>query len=332
MFGSKNESVPMRLLLSNNVPSRVRSTSLSSVYLVVFCLFISVTHTVFAKSPFEDAACNDLRIRLDTKFSRLSERELNFALFDVADLGCTSEIERLLQAGADINARDRAGNTAFLLSSRKGHTNVMEILVEAGADIHQKNLNGSGALLMAVVSNRRKSVKALLDLGLDPNQGNKHALTPLIGAVYNGNKRLSLLLLDAGADPSAIDSTGKGPVIYAAGKGYYQLVELLLEADRLDVNKAYGNNLTALMWAAGYSNDVPEKDGLKSLAIILEAGANLNVLDNRGKTALHIAAGRDHLGAVEMLLDSGADTEILDKDGKTAAQATSSEEIKALLE
>jgi len=293
--------------------------------------FALVEHA-FAKSPFEDAACNDLRIRLESRFSRLGSRELNFFLFDAADLGCKKEVTRLLDSGAAIDARDRAGNTAFLLASRKGHTELVDILAGAKADIYSANLNGSNALLMAVNSNRRKTVKSLLALGLDPNTGNKHGHTPLIGAVYNGNQRLVTMLLEAGANPDVIDSTGKGAIIYAAGKGFHKLVNLLLKNSSLDVNKVYGNELTALMWAAGYSNDVPEKDGLETINSLLAKGADTTAIDNRGKTALHIASARGHSKAVQVLLEHGAVAGHADREGKTAADLASSAEIRLLIE
>ncbi len=43
-------------------------------------------------------------------------------------------------------------------------------------------------------------------------------------------------------------------MVYAAGKGYPDIVAKLLDAG-LDVDGRYDHDLTALMWAAGHSND-----------------------------------------------------------------------------
>jgi ankyrin repeat protein len=51
------------------------------------------------------------------------------------------------------------------------------------------------------------------------------------------------------------------------------------------------------MWAAGHSNDVPDSDGLRTVELLLSGGARLDDADNRGRTALMIAAELGH-GAI----------------------------------
>eukprot|EP00757_Euglenozoa_sp_SAG-D1_P000018 gene18-11488_t len=45
----------------------------------------------------------------------------------------------LLQAGADIQAKNEDGWTALMLACQNGHSNVVEMLLQAGADIQAKN-------------------------------------------------------------------------------------------------------------------------------------------------------------------------------------------------
>ena len=72
------------------------------------------------------------------------------------------------------------------------------------------------------------------------------------------------------------------------------------------------------MWAAGFSNDVPENEGEQTVKIFLKRGAQVNKRDNRGWTALTITAERGHLGVVQLLLAAGADQHLRTKNGKTA--------------
>ena len=72
------------------------------------------------------------------------------------------------------------------------------------------------------------------------------------------------------------------------------------------------------MWAAGYSNDVPASDGLATVALLLDLSAEVGARDNRGRTALMIAAERDHAEVVDALVKAGAMPDIQDKKGKTA--------------
>ncbi len=107
------------------------------------------------------------------------------------------------------------------------------------ADVNHRNLAGSTALLRAATKNRRRTAKKLLA---------------------------------AGADPGVIDATGKGAMVYAAAKGFAVIVDTLLKAG-IEVNTRYGNDLTALIWAAGHSNDVPAAEGLETVKLRLEGGA-----------------------------------------------------------
>ena len=107
-------------------------------------------------------------------------------------------------------------------------------------------------------------------------------------------------------------------------------MQLLLTAG-VDINRRYGNDLTALMWAAGYSDDAAADDGAATVRLLLAKGAQLDPADNRGRTALMIAAGRDHAEIVELLLAAGADRELRDKDGKTAADLATDDAVKTAL-
>jgi len=87
----------------------------------------------------------------------------------------------------------------------------------------------------------------------------------------------------------------------------------------VDVNARYGNGLTALMWAAGHANDVPDADGVKTTELLLARGARLDDVDDRGRSALMMAAELGHGDIIKLLLARRASTDLKDKDGKTAA-------------
>jgi len=53
--------------------------------------------------------------------------------------------------------------------------------------------------------------------------------------------------------------------------------------------------------------------------IVLQAGADPNVRQTAGYTALHAAAARDNIEMVQLLLDAGADASVRSDDGQTAA-------------
>ncbi len=100
------------------------------------------------------------------------------------------------------------------------------------------------------------------------------------------------------------------------------MTRLLLDRG-VDVNARYGNDLTILMWAAGYSSEAGVNDVMEVMKLLLDRGAHIDDRDNRGRTALMIAAELDHAEVVDFLLARGADKRLRDKQGKTAADLTS---------
>ena len=111
---------------------------------------------------------------------------------------------------------------------------------------------------------------------------------------------------------------------------------LTLEAARLlqagvDPDRRSGADLTALMWAAGHSDSAPASGALATVKLLLAKGAKVDLLDDRGRSALMIAASLGHVEIVRTLLAAGADKGLRDKGGKRAADLAVSDELRQLL-
>jgi ankyrin repeat protein len=89
--------------------------------------------------------------------------------------------------------------------------------------------------------------------------------------------------------------------------------------------------LTALMWAAGHEEGVDARAALDVVETLLAAGAPIDAVDNRGRSALMIAAEAGHGPIVDTLLARGADRTIADKSGKRAADLAANEGVRAML-
>ena len=155
----------------------------------------------------------------------------------------------------------------------------------------------------------------LLAKGADPNLARNDGLTPVTAAAFNGNDAIVADLLAHHANPNTPDNTQKTAILYAAAKGFTPVVETLLKAG-VDPNVAYGNELTALMWAAGYADGAGIDDAQSVAKLLIEHGARLDAVDNRGRTALMIAAETGHVEMVDLLLKRGANRDLRDKSGK----------------
>jgi uncharacterized protein len=70
---------------------------------------------------------------------------------------------------------------------------------------------------------------------------------------------------------------------------------------------------------------------LDVIALLLDAGASIDAIDNRGRTALMIAAELGRSEIVETLLARGADRAITDKGGKRAADLAANAGVRERL-
>src|SRR6202011_3754409 len=70
-------------------------------------------------------------------------------LLQAARKGDTASVQRLLQHGAHIEAKDQGGSTALALAGDFGHSDTVKLLLEEGADPVAGSLNGGRALIDA---------------------------------------------------------------------------------------------------------------------------------------------------------------------------------------
>jgi ankyrin repeat protein len=300
----------------------------SSVTLAFGAVLLSIVPSKSEASKVR--ACQELDQRYQEMKSAAGPLELNAALSAAADKGCLDIARRVLDDGASLGSRDRFGAMPLTHAAKAGELEIMELFLGRGAAINARNLDGSSALFVATEQDNRPIVEALIAKGADVNLPGRSGLTAVEAAAYMGSDPLVKLLIDKGADLKHADATGKGPICYAVARGFTKVVAVLLDHS-VDVNARYGNDLTALMWAAGHEDAAGSSDVADVLSLLISRGAHLNDQDNRGRTALMIAASLGHETAVDILLAHGADRTIKDKSGKTAADLAPNEELKKKL-
>ena len=240
-----------------------------------------------------------------------------------AAVGSVSEVRRHLDAGADVNGKDR-GWSALALAAVYGQADVVPVLIEAGAEIAAKS-GGWTPLATAVHYGHDDVARLLLDAGADINsrEGHPHRRTPLEIAVECQHLSTVELLLERGAalEPSQLSYW---PIIVeAATRGDATIVRVLLAhgagespafvqkaadhaavnaheaAYRLLIDHGASPTLTSVA-ALGYEKQVRE---------LLEAGTDPDETGSVYLAPLHAAAGQGHVAIVRMLLDAGANPE-----------------------
>src|SRR5262252_327954 len=271
--------------------SRITLRFIRATGLAFFCI-VATRHLGAA-----EADCRDLEQNYAQTNVGITAIQLNTLLFSSAAKDCGALARRLMAAGASLNARD---------------------------------LNGATALYAAAEAERPSTVAALLGRGADPNLTGRSSVSPLAAAAFRGNDRIVELLLARRADPDHADATGKAPIVYAAARGFASVVRRLLDAG-VDAKAQYGNDLTALMWAAGHEDGVGTTAAIAAIELLIERGAVVDAADNRGRTALMIAAERGHVAVVDMLIVRGANRDLRDKAGKTARDIASNTAVRERL-
>jgi len=305
-------------------------------------ILICLTAQTLAGAPAraEDAgepsanACNEFRAAATQALARApSSLQVNVLFFEAARKGCISAIPMLVKVGASRGARDRLSDTALAIAARMGRLAFVKALLGAGADadeLNRANAAGSTPLIQAALANRAEVAKLLVEAGARVEAANAQGESALSAAAFNGNAELARIFLDHKGAPDAADATGKSVIVYAAARGAAPIVAMLLDAG-VDVNKRYGADLTALMWAAGHADNAPGAQGLATVKLLIARGAKLDLADDRGRTALMIAAGLGHGEIAQALREAGADPALRDKAGKPAADLASGADIQAIV-
>ncbi|KAM0512856.1 hypothetical protein ACHAPE_008490 [Trichoderma viride] len=139
--------------------------------------------------------------------------------------------------------------------------------------------------------------------------------TALWYAVYGGRKEVAVLLLERGADPNTSRTTSDvgykyekhGDVLQiAVSKGDAVMVNLLLDR---------GADINAQRWGSALQTAV-DRGHLDILKLLVGRAANINGPSNEKRGVLHAAI--PHEKCFQFLLDSGADVNMRNQWGETA--------------
>lgn len=247
-----------------------------------------------------------------------------------AAAGALTAVQRLLELGFAVDARDAQGATALLHACGAGHQAIAELLLNADADPALAADSGMTALAVAVAARRDALVALVLPRGVEVDQRLPGGTTALMLAAAMGYPELVERLLHAGADLAARDSHGR-QALHAAAQFAFEtddslrarrLFDTLLRRQApLDQADQDGTTPLLLLLGAlqrpGTACDATHLGAL--VPVLLDAGAPLQHADGRGVTALHACAMHALLPAARVLLARGADRQAVDSFGRTAA-------------
>ena len=132
--------------------------------------------------------------------------------------------------GADVNAKDKYGESAVVWGATEAHWDIVTRLLAAGASTKSTNEDKENLLTLAVIYGEVEDVEAMIAAGVPLNGADSKGWTPLVRAMRAGYTDMVSVLVNAGASLAKSDSNGWTPLHWAASLGTLPLVQMLLNA------------------------------------------------------------------------------------------------------
>jgi ankyrin repeat protein len=216
--------------------------------------------------------------------------------------GNRTAVENFLALGVDPDEPEYDGTTPLMRAVHLERHEIAQLLIDAGADVRRANFYGVTALYLAARAGDAAATQMLLAAGADANVALPAGETVLLTAVNAGDADVVRLLLTGGEQGVSLSELGEARAAarIAESAGYSVPSNPAVATNYADVNvreRWYGR--TALMIAA--------VEGHADVArLLVEAGADVNVLDLEGSSALSLARSYGNLDIAAELVDAGA--------------------------
>ncbi|XP_043363209.1 serine/threonine-protein phosphatase 6 regulatory ankyrin repeat subunit B-like isoform X4 [Dermochelys coriacea] len=234
-----------------------------------------------ALRPIGAVGVMQMLLKASHKDARLSQdQDGRSPLFLAVEAGKLGVCKELLSthAEAQLGAREkRYGDTVLHASCRKRDVEVAKILVEYGAGVDCQNDEGQ---------------------------------TPLHVAAWEGDEALLKFFHHCKANPNIADKLDRSPLHIAAERGHINVVELLTEKFHSNVLARTKAQETPLHIAACIH------EGEKVAEMLLKSGADVNVEQENGETAMHVAARHGNLRMIKALIEEGGELTSQSKAGE----------------
>ncbi len=254
-------------------------------------------------------------------------------------------VRTLLDSGADVNTRSASAEfarrnagltrlslgqwTPLMYAAREGAMNAARVLLDKGAGVNLTDPDGATALVLAIINYHYDFAAMLLERGADPNIAD----TTGMGALY------------AAVDINTLPWMFGRPEIAAPSKvTAVRLIEMLLEhgakpdaaLTAVQMQRAHTDGDTSLGVGSTAFMRAAKAGDVAVMKLLLAHGADPNLVQKNGNTALMLAAGlgyrdgnmavptRDRgtipeiLAALQLCLDHGANVNAPGANGDTA--------------
>lgn len=215
---------------------------------------------------------------------------------------CTTAALELIHAGADTLKATKSGRQPLYVAIEKGLLEIARVLIEKGGVDPNKTTTAEPIdglpLHIAVLYKQPHLVDELIRLGadvdlIDPASGN----TALLMASLLQENYIAKKLLSSGANPLICSNQGRTSLYVAAERGNCTLLSLFIQEfnihpDTPSTSEGHGGG--ALHVAAMFNRP-------NAVHHLLQLGANPNIKDRNGRSALEVAKQSAAQLAVEVI-------------------------------
>ncbi len=258
-------------------------------------------------------------------------------LMHICEQGIISKVQEILAKGVDINATDKNGKTALILTLEKGHIDIAKVLLEQeGINTNAVMQDNWTALHAAVKIANVEMVQYFIERGADINSAMTDSFWKmLMGAVEANNLEIVQLLVDNNVDIYAKTADNKTALMIVTENDALKTEEkqkiqnILIKKANLtkdffsNINAVDIINTTDVNVGVDGRNNIDEALRLQVNIISIQQLISSNkigvdVKDENGNTALIFAVKQRNKVLLQFLLKYNPDVNVKDKDGNTA--------------
>jgi len=237
---------------------------------------------------------------------------IGLALIEAIKNRNPEEIDLLLGDVVDINFKSDSGGTALMYAASYGDVCTVKKLIDMDADLDIQGRFNYTALICALMNGHieviAELIKAKADLDLKDDEGH----TALMGAVITKKFDIAKMLIKAKADLNVQDRKGDTILFYAISNNNKEMVENIIRAGA-DVNlKDFDLEQSPLMMAV-------RKDFHDIVQLLVDEGADLDLINKYGETAMDLAVVRGSQEIIQILSDGIEERAERDKSYKEQA-------------
>jgi uncharacterized protein len=172
------------------------------------------------------------------------------SMLEAAERGDAAGIERLIAAGAPIDAANASGKTPLLLAVQNNHLGVATRLIDAGANINAQAANQDTPWLLAGALGRTAMLRHMLPKGPDFRIRNRFGGNALIPACERAHVDTVAFLVTTPIDVNHVNNLG-----------WTCLLEIVILGD----GGPRHVEVTKLVLAAGANPNIADRDGVSPL-------------------------------------------------------------------